>query len=766
MSAIRRELPEGDVEIVDILANCRLWFRIFCVWPYWAMIRYAPQLWKRFFEARTSRNSRSTAPAWAWRFGCGAAFRKIASFHPDLILNCEVGACEVATLARRDATTTAQIINVITDFETEPVWVQPEVAHYAVANKFVQKQLVDWGAPAGSISVVGIPLTGGFGEDIDSESVKQRFGFDDRPIVLLMGGGMGPTNMDMVAAELLALGKKLQIVALPGKDKRAERSLKKILAQNVSCLRIVSWTDEIASLMKLASVLVTKPGGVTLTEAAASRLPMVFFDAIPGPEETNARTFVEAGAAVMTRHCSETALAAEQIVCDEAKQKRMADCGSKIVRYDAAEMIAKIAVGALATDGKKAHANRGRSSDTAVDGPVLIVAISNGSGHLRVARGIAAAIKQSDPGREVVVVDLADQMSRIARFTHVTAYLWLVKNAPSLWGWIDSFQKGQEHTSPEWFYRRHCCKLFCLVRDIRPCAILATEVGCCEVASLIKRDLELRVPLIAVNSDPDVDRAWVQPEVDLYCFPTNECINGLLAHGAKAESVVIWGPALAVGFGEPRNREADRTFVCNWLGLDEILPILIVSGGGEGIGGIEEVVSALLHASINPIPQLIVMAGRNERVKSRCERLVDISGADGVRILGWIDEEQMPKLLGAADLAVSKLGNMFNEAMVCELPLIALEPTPGSETIQYRMLKDWNVGHAVRTYPELIDAVKQLLGSPSEVTEIRRSCRVRAKSDANARIADWLKRAQRPTNRVTHQNREIRESSPQHQMSN
>ncbi|MDX6484671.1 MAG: Monogalactosyldiacylglycerol synthase, partial [Gaiellaceae bacterium] len=106
------------------------------------------------------------------------------------------------------------------------------------------------------------------------------------------------------------------------------------------------------------------------------------------------------------------------------------------------------------------------------DGPVLILTISNGAGHIRVAEGLASAIAAAQPATPVLIADVADYMSPLARFTHVTAYLWIVKHLPAAWERIDRYQKRQTHTSPEWFYRRGCQSLFELARRVRPRALV------------------------------------------------------------------------------------------------------------------------------------------------------------------------------------------------------------------------------------------------------------------------------------------------------
>jgi processive 1,2-diacylglycerol beta-glucosyltransferase len=368
---------------------------------------------------------------------------------------------------------------------------------------------------------------------------------------------------------------------------------------------------------------------------------------------------------------------------------------------------------------------------------VLILAISNGAGHIRTAQGIAAAIHDKQPELPVTVIDVAEYMTRWARFTHVSAYLWIVKNAPDAWDRIDRYQKKQTQTSPQWYYRRGCRRLFRYARQVRPRALIATEVGCCEVAVLVKRDLGLDVPLIAVNVDFDADRAWVQPEVDLYCFVADNLRNDLISNGAPRERVVTWGAPLPAGYDGPRNRESERREVCKWLRLDPRKPVVLIAGGGEGMGPIEQIAGRLLsldHCAI----QIVVLTGRNERLKRRCERLPYAAGGDRLRVLGWTGPEQMPKLMCAADLMASKLGGMFHEAIASELPMVALKPPPGSERVQHGLLDQWGIGCAARTVDEVVDSVTRLLAQPSELQRMRDNSCTRRKFGVSGRIAGWL----------------------------
>ncbi|HVS21951.1 MAG TPA: hypothetical protein VHD88_08890, partial [Pyrinomonadaceae bacterium] len=136
--AIAKELadtdPGAEVLLMDALEECRGLFRACYEWPYWLMLRYAPVLWKWLNNARLEQKHGSTAPEWAFRFGCPKVFETINSFKPEVIVAVEVGACEMAVIARRRRMTRAPILNVITDYEAEPIWVKPEVNTFVVPD--------------------------------------------------------------------------------------------------------------------------------------------------------------------------------------------------------------------------------------------------------------------------------------------------------------------------------------------------------------------------------------------------------------------------------------------------------------------------------------------------------------------------------------------------------------------------------------------------------------------------------------------------------
>jgi processive 1,2-diacylglycerol beta-glucosyltransferase len=351
--AIAKELkhaePSADVWVVDALEECRLWFRACYEWPYWFMLRYAPGLWDRLNSARLENQHERTAPQWAFRWGCPKVFEAIEKFKPDVIVAGEVAGCEMAVIARRLGITQAPIVNVITDYEAEPIWVKREVDAYFVPDENVRAEMIEWGAPAERVEVSGIPVDPAFDQ---GRSIRAAQNDEELPIVLLMGGGMGPTHMDEVARQLGESSVPMHIVAITGHDKRARRKLERLKVKSPVTLQVFGWTDDVPALMQAAEILVTKPGGLTIAEAALYSLPTVFFDPIPGAEFVNARRMVDGGAAVISKGANETASMVGKLLRDEPSRRAMALRAKQIARPNARKEIARLVLN-LATPAKE-----------------------------------------------------------------------------------------------------------------------------------------------------------------------------------------------------------------------------------------------------------------------------------------------------------------------------------------------------------------------------------------------------------------------------
>ena len=212
---------------------------------------------------------------------------------PDLLVCTHPFPAGAAALLKRRSKMNIPIVGVITDFAVHSLWVYPQIDRYFVAAPHLRDMLVGQGVAEERIFVSGIPVRTAFTE----EQWSGRKRIQTEKNVLIMGGGLG---MGAIKESLMLLD-KLECVdtftVVTGHNADLFDDLSQLQRELRHPVRIFGYTNRIAALMAEASLLVTKPGALTCTEAAAVGVPSVFFSPIPGQEEANAAYMQEKGCA-------------------------------------------------------------------------------------------------------------------------------------------------------------------------------------------------------------------------------------------------------------------------------------------------------------------------------------------------------------------------------------------------------------------------------------------------------------------------------------
>lgn len=193
------------------------------------------------------------------------------------------------------------LVTVITDVAVHSQWIHSNVDAYIVAAETVATRLAQKGIPKNRIFVTGIPLRPQFERPIVDTNIWDKYGLDPNLFtIIVMGGGKGlMPGIETVCSKLAELLTPLQIVAITGTNKTLARKLETLSESSPNPIHVLGYIDDIASLMKISHLLVTKAGGVTVFEALASKLPMVLYKPIPGHEMCNVEFLLKNGAALM-----------------------------------------------------------------------------------------------------------------------------------------------------------------------------------------------------------------------------------------------------------------------------------------------------------------------------------------------------------------------------------------------------------------------------------------------------------------------------------
>lgn len=188
-------------------------------------------------------------------------------------------------------------IAAITDFTVHRLWVYPEIDYYFVAHEGMRDMLADWGVTYSKSCAVGIPVDKEFSEicpgqrgiNVDDESLKT---------ILIMGGGAGVFPMDRIILACDQLNVNFRIFAVTGNNKSMFKRLCELQPRLNHQTEVFGFVNNVHELMATSDLLISKPGGMTIAEAACVGLPMIIFKPIPGQEEANTRYLEEKKAAI------------------------------------------------------------------------------------------------------------------------------------------------------------------------------------------------------------------------------------------------------------------------------------------------------------------------------------------------------------------------------------------------------------------------------------------------------------------------------------
>jgi len=339
---------------------------------------------------------------------------------------------------------------------------------------------------------------------------------------------------------------------------------------------------------------------------------------------------------------------------------------------------------------------------------VLILTVSHGAAHRRVATAVQRALIEADRQVTANVEDILDHVTPWFR-AYYNSYEIPLRYWPRLWGWIEANQHAGTATGPGWLYRRGARPLFQFIEHGQPDIVVATETGVLEIAAICKRATGARWLLVGIDG-LDVDRAWVQPEVDLYAVTPDPVAKDLAAWGVPCKKIVACGMPLDPAFLERPDRAAAR----QKLGIAPDVPLLLVLFGGTGFGR-PRVILRELQRVTRPFA-MVLITGRNHRLRREAEARA--KNRSGCQVLGWVDN--MHEWLAAADFVLNKpSGLAMLEAMACGVPFLAIDPLPGNERRHCDLIERWGTGRWIRRHADLAPVVERLLADPHEAQKMR-----------------------------------------------
>jgi processive 1,2-diacylglycerol beta-glucosyltransferase len=301
--ALRELDPTVAVTNLDVLTLTNATFRRVYAQTYLDLIGKAPHLlgylYDKMDQPRSPRARSDRLRVMVERLNL-TCFTRFAKSEPwDLVVNTHFLSAEILASLRQKGRLDIPQFTVTTDFETHRLWVHEPCERYFTATEEGAVNLDQWGVPLSKTSVTGIPIHPVFSRPKDRRACleHQQLG-GDRPIILQLAGGFGVGPIEQLYQAVMKIERPCQIVVVTGRNEELRERLQGLKVPERHRSKVLGFTDQIDELMLLADVIVSKPGGLTSSEALARGAAMAIVNPVPGQETRNSDFLLENGAAI------------------------------------------------------------------------------------------------------------------------------------------------------------------------------------------------------------------------------------------------------------------------------------------------------------------------------------------------------------------------------------------------------------------------------------------------------------------------------------
>ena len=215
----------------------------------------------------------------------------LKDFDPDFIISTNPLSMQLVSLTKEEEIINILSANVCTDFGFYPLWHNKDVNYYFVTNEEIKKSLIKYGVSVDKIEITGIPVSLKFSNELNREKIiKNDLKFNPlHPILLIVGGRIMYKNLLKIINGIKNKNSIVQFIVVAGRDKILQEKLKESEITNDPLVRVFGFINNIEDYMTVADLILTKAGGLTVSECLVKNLPMVFNSIIPGQEEDNVK---------------------------------------------------------------------------------------------------------------------------------------------------------------------------------------------------------------------------------------------------------------------------------------------------------------------------------------------------------------------------------------------------------------------------------------------------------------------------------------------
>ncbi len=349
--SIKQYLDENfedvETELVDCVKYINKGLDKITTLAYKEMAKKAPWAWGEIYN-HSQKGTMSHISNGANKVMSIKLYKLFEEFKPDIVISTHPFGSQMTAYLKSKGKTNCILASVMTDFASHDQWLvgHEYIDHIFVSHEGMKKDIISKGIKASKIHATGIPLSNRFLEHFDRKKIKSSFDLDiNKKTILFFGGGEFGLGKDKTLKILKAfidnINDEYQIIAISGKNAKMQEKFTELVGDNPN-VQVYGFTNEVPELMSISDLVVTKPGGLTITESLASGLPIVVINPIPGQEVENAEFLEKKGVAVWIRKTEDPEQAVSELLSNPEQIKHMKIRSKLMAKKHSTEDICKI----------------------------------------------------------------------------------------------------------------------------------------------------------------------------------------------------------------------------------------------------------------------------------------------------------------------------------------------------------------------------------------------------------------------------------------
>jgi processive 1,2-diacylglycerol beta-glucosyltransferase len=258
----------------------------------------------------------------------------------DVVISSHLFPMEALTYLKLKYDLKTKCYGILTDYTCIPFLEETKLDGYFIAHKEIGKELVKKKINKKYIITSGIPVSNKFIAKIAKEEARRKLKLPlDDKIILMMTGGVGcGSATDILNALLANLENNGKIIILVGRNNELKTKINNLFYKNKR-LKVISFTKKVNLYMDACDLLLTKPGGLSSTEAAVKNVPFIHTMPIPGCETKNALFFAKHHMSIKVGNLKELIVETKKLLNNSKLCTKMISNQNKYINKQAAKDI-------------------------------------------------------------------------------------------------------------------------------------------------------------------------------------------------------------------------------------------------------------------------------------------------------------------------------------------------------------------------------------------------------------------------------------------